>query len=283
MSELSIAEKMLYSTTKITALRGGVASSTGTGFFFRFAENEGAHVPAIITNKHVVDGCDSIMIKCHLANGDKPSGDHVECTIAINESSVIRHPDPAVDLCAVYFGGILSKLADTKRNFFWCRLGPDLIPADGDWQYFDAIEEVTMIGCPNGIFDQFNNLPITRKGNTASSLAKNYNGKNEFMVDMACFPGSSGSPVFVHNKDSYYDRKTNSHVLGGSRIKLVGILYAGPLITNTGAIVLAQPPSIQVAAMMHLGNVIKSTQIMVLDEIIRRLAKKPQPNLPLGQ
>lgn len=283
MSELSIAEQMLYSTIKITALRGGVASSTGTGFYFRFVENKGTCVPAIITNKHVVDGCDSIMMKCHLANGDKPSGDHVDCTIPISEKTVIRHPDPTVDLCAVLFGGILSKVSEAKRNIFWVGLDSDLIPAEGDWQYFDAIEEVTMIGCPNGISDQFNNLPITRKGNTASSLAKNYNGKNEFMVDMACFPGSSGSPVFVYNKNSYYDRKTNSHILGSSRVKLVGILYAGPLITNTGAIVLAQPPSIQVAAMMHLGNVIKSTQITVLDEIITRLAKKPQPNLPLGQ
>lgn len=280
MSKLSTAERMLYSTTKITALRHGTASSTGTGFFFKFAENDGTNIPAIITNKHVIDGCDSIMFKCHLALGDKPSGEYQECIIYINEKTVMRHPDPAVDLCAVFFGGILSQASDAKRPIFWTGLDPELIPTEDDWQYFDAIEEVIMIGCPNGIFDHVNNLPITRKGNTASSLAKNYNGQDEFMVDMACFPGSSGSPVFVYNKDGYFDRKTSTHLLATTRIKLVGILYAGPLITNTGAIVLAQPPSIQVASMMHLGNVIKSSQIIVLDKIMSEFKKQHHPHLP---
>lgn len=148
-------------------------------------------------------------------------------------------------------------------------MNKSVIPASDDWQYFDAIEEVTMIGCPNGISDEVNNLPISRKGITASSLAKNYNGKPEFMVDMACFPGSSGSPVFVYDRNGYVDRKTGSYMVGSSRLLLVGILYAGPLITNTGTIVLGQTPTVQVAAMMHLGNVIKSSEIIALIEIVK--------------
>lgn len=60
-----------------------------------------------------------------------------------------------------------------------------------------------MIGYPNGLWDSQNNLPIIRRGITATSVKKDYNGKKEFLIDAAVFPGSSGSPVFIFNEGSY--------------------------------------------------------------------------------
>ncbi|CAN7464035.1 S1 family peptidase [Pseudomonas brassicacearum] len=272
MTTLSIAEQIFYSTVKLTALQGGAVASTGTGFFFQFAIDGERTAPAIITNNHVVNGNDAIIAICHLSDANKPSGKYITCNITLGKDRIIPHPDPDVDLCAILIGDLLNQTLAANTPIFFIGLAASLIPTELEWQNFDAIEEVTMIGCPNGISDEVNNLPISRKGITASSLTKNYNGKREFMVDMACFPGSSGSPVFVYDRDGYRDRQTNNYMMGLSRLKLVGILYAGPLITNTGAIVLGHPPKIQVAAMMHLGNVIKSSEITVLEEIIR--AKK---------
>lgn len=269
MQKLSLAEQLLYSTIKLTSLSAGAPKGTGTGFFFSFFVDGKQEIPVILTNNHVINGCDAITATCHLADGDKPSGKYVNCMIHINEHSVCRHPDPNIDLCAIFFGEILNQAANASTPIFFVKLDAKLIPEDDEWQYFDAIEEVMMIGCPNGISDETNNLPISRKGITASSLAKNYNGKNEFMVDMACFPGSSGSPVFIYNPNGYTDRKTNNYLMGATRIKLVGILYAGPLITNRGNIVLGQPPTVQVAAMMHLGSVIKSSQITMIHHAIK--------------
>ncbi len=44
-----------------------------------------------------------------------------------------------------------------------------------------------MIGYPNGIWDEANNMPIIRRGITATHPNFNYNGKPEFMIDAACF------------------------------------------------------------------------------------------------
>ena len=54
-----------------------------------------------------------------------------------------------------------------------------------------------MIGYPIGLIDEYNNKPIVRKGITATTYNIDYNGKKEFLIDIACFPGSSGSPIFI--------------------------------------------------------------------------------------
>ena len=54
-----------------------------------------------------------------------------------------------------------------------------------------------MIGYPDGIWDSVNNLPVIRKGITATHPHISWNGKTEFLTDIASFPGSSGSPYFL--------------------------------------------------------------------------------------
>ena len=51
--------------------------------------------------------------------------------------------------------------------------------------------------------------------------------EKEFVIDAACFPGSSGSPVFLYNNGSYRD-KVNHGIVLGSRLYFLGILYGGP-------------------------------------------------------
>ena len=70
-------------------------------------------------------------------------------------------------------------------------------------------------------------MPLVRKGITATAPYLNYNGKREFVIDAACFPGSSGSPVFICNTGTYRD-KQNKAVIVGNRLFFLGILYGGP-------------------------------------------------------
>lgn len=266
MPEMTLAENLTLTTTRISAFRNGGLFGLGTGFFFNFKISDGHFIPTIVTNKHVIDGCDKITVVCHTANGSEPSGDYIPCSLDTQPGTVLLHPDPNVDLCAIPFGPILNQAKANGTPLFYTGLDFGIVPKDDDWQYFDALEEVIMIGCPRGIFDDFNNLPITRRGNTASSLAKLYGGKQEFMVDMACFPGSSGSPIFVYDRNGYLDRKTNQYNIGATRVQFVGILYSGPLITNDGKIVLQQQPKVEVSAVMHLGNAIRSSQLRGIEE-----------------
>lgn len=282
MPELTTAEKLLYSTVKITAFLGGKPISTGTGFFYLFQQSEHGSVPCITTNKHVVENADMLRVRCHFAEDGKPSGQFVDCDIDLSGGVPLWHPNPEIDLCAIPFAAIINQAESQKKPLFYCFLDKSIVPKDDDWQYFDSLEDVLMIGCPNGISDEINNLPIARRGVSATSLSKNYNGKPEFMVDMACFPGSSGSPIFVYDRNGYLDRRSNAYNIGATRLQLVGILYSGPLISNSGKIILSHLPRIETASMMHLGNAIKSSELNVLDDFIGNIVSLQSPQVEVG-
>src|SRR3954471_785314 len=80
-------------------------------------------------------------------------------------------------------------------------IDPSIIPSDAQLQELSAVEEILMIGYPNGLWDAVNNYPLIRRGVTASHPAVDFdvNGVPTTVIDAACFPGSSGSPVVLHN------------------------------------------------------------------------------------
>ncbi len=280
---MTLAENLLYTTIKLIAFKGGTPTSTGTGFMFAFAQDGNQIVPCIVTNKHVVNGADMIRARLHFGKDDQPTGEYVDCNFDISGGVPFWHPNPDIDLCAFAYADIIRQAESQGKTIFFRHLDMSLVPEDDDWPYFDALEEVTMIGCPNGLADEVNNLPISRRGITATSLGKDYNGKPEFMVDMACFPGSSGSPIFIYDRNGYLDRKANTYNMGTQRIKLVGILYSGPLISNDGRIVLSHMPRVEVASMMHLGNAIRASELRVLDRLIRETTTVPVPPAEVGE
>lgn len=273
MPALTTAEQILHTTVKLSTFQNGVATGSGTGFFYNVKVDRGRVAPMLITNKHVIEGANQLDVICHLKGAEiEPSGRFKTLKIALNSGSVVMHPDSDVDLCAISLGGHLQASQDVGEPIYYAATEPALIPTVDQWSNFDAIEEVIMVGCPRGIYDEANNLPIVRRGTTASALNKRYNGKDEFLVDMACFPGSSGSPVYIFNRDGYLDRAKNAFMMGQTRFHLLGILFSGPLVTNSGQIVLAHVPRIEVATMMHLGYVIRATQLEAIDKIVAHLA-----------
>lgn len=268
---LSLAEQMLYSATRIITYREGSPRSFGTGYFYLVRLEGDLHAVLLVTNRHVFNGCDRLDLSLPIRGQDgQPSRDFHKWSLIL-KGDPIGHPDPSVDLAVISVTNLHRSTPDGGKAFpYYVTLSRDIIPSAEAWDAFDAIEEVTMVGCPNGLFDEANNLPITRRGITATHPGKNYQGRQEFMVDLACFPGSSGSPVFLYSTGASYDRSTSGYSLGNVRILLLGTLYSGPTINQRGEIVLAREPSVSVAAMMHLGIVIKSTQLLAFDDLVRQ-------------
>ena len=165
-----------------------------------------------------------------------------------------------------------------QRSFFFVSLDAKLLPTDDDLRELTALEEVLMIGYPNGIWDSTNNMPIVRRGVTATHPNLNYEGRLEFMIDAACFPGSSGSPVFLFNTGSWIDRRGNT-IMGALRIKLLGILYAGPQHTAEGEVRIVTVPTQQKVVSIstvpnNLGLIIKASRLREIDELLRALLPK---------
>lgn len=147
-----------------------------------------------------------------------------------------------------------------------------LVPTQEEWLELTAIEDIVMVGYPIGLWDDVNNRPIVRKGITASHPAVAFKGKREFLIDAACFPGSSGSPVFLLNIGSYATRNATCI---GHRIKLLGVLYGGPQHTVTGEIKILEIPMAQQALAisaipMNLGIVIRSDRISDFETILKQ-------------
>lgn len=269
----SLADELLYSTINLVRFKDGIPVGTGTGFFWTKQVGNERELTVIITNKHVVHNADWIQATCHEANedGSGPSGRIAECRVGNGPSTIIMHPNEAIDLCAIIFGDIINQAAANGRSLFYKTVSAENVPDEEAWELFDSIEDVIMVGCPRGIYDQHNNIPIVRRGITATPLSKFYEGRPEFMVDMACFPGSSGSPVYMLQRGGYFDRKAGVYTLAGARFYFLGVLYCGPVITHDGRVVLSQQPKITFDAMMHLGQVIRSSALLELDATILRL------------
>jgi hypothetical protein len=270
ISKLPIANQFIYATVKISGFNRGSLVSTGTGFLFAFAPDENGAILSVVTNKHVIKDIEEISITLHVGIDGFPSGETIECRLENFPDLITMHPSEEIDLCAFPISLFADQAAANGKNLILPALHEDLIPTSEEWRSFDAIENIKMIGCPNGIYDDTNKIAIVRSGITATPLFNNYNDKSEFMVDIACFPGSSGSPVII--LDKIYN-SINGKMDAISRHYLVGILYAGPTIENEGELGLSSTARIITRTMMHLGNVIKSSELKIIGtEMARRRA-----------
>jgi hypothetical protein len=161
-----------------------------------------------------------------------------------------------------------------SKKLFYVSLDPSLIPTDDELANLTAIEDVVMVGYPVGIWDSANNMPVIRRGITATHPAKDYEGLTQFMIDVACFPGSSGSPVLLFNLSSYPMR--NGGITIGSRVKLLGILYAGPQYDAQGEIRVVNVPTGQklvasASVPINLGIVVKAKRLRDFDSLLKAM------------
>ncbi len=268
---MSISEQLTYCTTKIVSYLQDGNQSIGTGFFMNFnADYEKKTCqPVVLTNKHVVAGATKIQISICKADGYNNPLDKEKFVITMEDYKIINHPDKSVDLCAIVIAGVEDVIRNSSIKLFKGSFDTSLIITDAEILECSAMEDVIMIGYPDGLEDAYNNKPIIRKGITSTHIKNDYNNKKEFLIDMACFPGSSGSPVFLCNENSY-SNKNGLHI--GSRVRLLGLLYAGPQHTSAGDIVFDYVPT-KPRSIIHipnnLGLVIKASRIMELEEIFK--------------
>lgn len=277
--QLSISEQLAHSTVRIETTTAG-GNGSGTGFFYRFANKGDTHVPAIVTNKHVVNGAirGQFVLTEKNSNGEPVVGKYHEFGFDNFQSQWIHHPDPNIDLCAMPIAPILNQAQERNQSFFYVSLDKSLLLTREELNELVLMEDVVMVGYPNGIWDQTNNMPIFRKGITATHPNLNWNGKPEFLIDAACFPGSSGSPVFLFNQGGY-STKSGGMVIGPSRVKLLGVLYAGPQHTVSGEIRVVQVSTQNIPVPVstipnNLGNVIKASQLEALETIFEQSASE---------
>ncbi len=275
--DLTISEQLCYSTVRIECEYSDGTYGTGTGFFFEFLKDPVLHrsVPVVITNKHVINNAKIgrlIMTKAD-DNNNPIDTQHYQLTINNFEALWRKHPNENIDLCAMPLVPLLQQSRKDLQRLFFLKLDPSIIPNKDQLKELSAMEEIIMVGYPNGIWDNVNNKPILRKGITATHPNLDYCGKREFLIDAACFPGSSGSPVFILNENGYTDRRGTINI-GNTRFYFLGVLYAGPQHTAEGEIRIIDVPISQKSIILssipnNLGIIIKSEKILELENLFK--------------
>ena len=249
---LPLAQQLLHSTVRIECRDVSGNVSSGTGFHFRFPFND-QWMPAIVTNKHVIEDAKECTFVLTQADQDgQPTSTHVPFTITdINPNVWIWHPDPDVDLALMPLQVLLQDAGRSGIRPFYIDLNLSLVPSNEVWASLSPIEDVTIIGYPNGIWDASNNRPIVRKGVTATACNVPYLGMNQFLIDSAIYPGSSGSPVFIFQRGGSFNE---GGLQMGTRLHLVGIVHAVYLHTATGELVEIDAPTSNEIAISRLPN-----------------------------
>lgn len=246
-------------------------------FYMNFLQKEDSCIPVIVTNKHVVANAKNGRFHVTLAakEGLPDTGKHQQFQFDQFEQRCIKHPNPEVALAAFLIGPLVNQIQQSGGKLFYIPLETNLIPKDGERASYSSMEDVVMIGYPNGIWDAKNNLPVIRRGITATHANVPWNGKPEFLTDIASFPGSSGSPVFLANIGGYMDNKGNTY-MGSHRIRLLGVHYAGAMHTASGQIKLVTAPTSNVPIPItqipnNIGVAINSNEIPGLEKEVERV------------
>lgn len=279
---LGIMEQLVHSTVKIETIMHDGGLSTGTGFYMHFSQSENEAFPVIITNKHVVANAAKGLfhITPATSEGLPATGKHQRYIINDFENQCIKHPDPNVDLAVFPIGPLINEVEEAGEKLFYVPLLTELIPSDEKRAALSYMEDIVMIGYPNGIWDATNNLPVIRKGATATHPNIPWNAKQEFLTDIASFPGSSGSPVFLANIGGYTDKKGNTY-MGEHRIYLLGVHYAGAMHTTAGELRIITAPNgntpIPVTQIPNnIGVAINSKEILELEKEFKRFIEEQE-------
>lgn len=269
---MSFTSKLLYTTVRIECSNEDF-TSTGTGFFYNFQFGD-YFCSVIVTNKHVISGYSKGKLILNIGDitNDEPEG-RMEVDVDDFETQWIFHPDEDVDLCIFPIGELIHELDMLGKEVFYRAIDKNFIPSAEIIDTLIPREDILVVGYPNGIWDEFNNLPIMRDGITATHYKFNYHGQKIFLIDASIFPGSSGSPVYIYNQ-SYIDNKGNTHI-GGERLLFIGIVYRVYNYSASGELEVKFPTkqgtSVNTEVPINLGLAIKSERILDFEPILKNL------------
>ena len=264
LQEKTISEQLMYSTVRIE-----VGNRCGTGFFYKLDTER--HSIIVISNRHLAEKASNLQ-DLDFSKSEIVQDTQFQVRTSSNPNYVVKQNikwflHPTEDLAFFDFTSLLSTIPGAQ---FIC-IDNSYIPPQTELDNLSALEKVAMIGYPNGIYDSVHNLPIFRTGYTAFHPAIDYAGRKHGLIDVACLPGSSGSPVFILEEGMYSDKKSGKSYLG-NRVMFLGIENSAATITRptywqaNGAS--TEIANIYTEQFMNLGWYIKSSEISGFNHII---------------
>lgn len=278
------SENLFNSTIKIqgffdTVIQGKKISkiiSTGTGFFFQFYLSNDT-VDVVVTAKHVIEKSNFGVLRFNSSSTKNTAqyGDVQQIQLTRFNDLWIHHPTEDLSILILY--PLKYKILSINKKIpFTALFDERIIPTKNEKNSeIDAIEEVLMIGYPKGFSDTINNIPIIRKGITATPYFLNYLNKERFLLDIPIYQGSSGSPIIIYQK-SGYTTKSGSFNVGENRLLFLGIAVESQNYKAMGEII-SNNPSLRKKTITNLpfeiAIAIKSSVLYDFKPILEEMIK----------
>jgi hypothetical protein len=271
----SVTKRLLFNTVRVDTVLEDGSEGSGTAFVVEHA-HAGGHHRFIVTNRHLVEGVrEGGLIFTQQRHGQPLLGQRFHVGIEEFPQAWFLHPDPAVDLAIVPLRPLEQAAQAQGVALYVQAVDTRQVPDAAATRALDALEEVLFVGYPNGVWDQVNLMPILRRGTTATPIALDFEGRAEFLIDAAVYPGSSGSPVFV-----YQPVRQRGGVGGGEpKLLLAGVVSAVFFREEAQRLVAAPVPARQASRggqtmgseMIDLGLVIKAQAVVqVIEAYLKR-------------
>lgn len=258
----SITKKLLFNTIRVDTVLEDGSEGSGTAFVFSHGNARGTHT-FIVTNRHLVENVRrGGLVFTQKRNGQPAFGQRFQLNIEDFTHAWFLHPDPEVDLAIIPMRPLEQAARDQGVELYYHVIDSRLAPDPATLRALDALEEVLFVGYPSGVWDQVNLMPILRRGTTATPMALDFEGRKEFLIDAAVYPGSSGSPVFVYQPDAM--RPAHS---AGTKILFAGVVAAVFFREEANHLVPAPVPAnnhgmVMGSEMIDLGLVIKAEAVL---------------------
>lgn len=269
-----ISDTMALCTVRLHCTNANGRSSLGTSFYHAIPLGANKQVPVLITNRHVVEGYDTVSFTLTGARSARTATPAEKVCFSEPELQgiVVYHEDPAIDLAAILIGPAMNKHAQLDLSL--ASVPQEIFIDPETEEEMGFAENLLVVGYPQGFWDENLNLPIFRQGITASPAMIDYNGESKFLIDCSIYPGSSGSPVFLYNGPTYLV-KNELHL--GERFAFLGVVSAVMLYNATGAALQAPIPThtdfkVSASVPNNLGVVVKACKVSELIARVRLIA-----------
>ena len=184
----------INSVASIGVRNSSSISWIGTGFFsYRKIDEDGGAIPFLVTNKHVIDGKDSIVFRIRKSNHD--SFETVDALLVkAGRKIYLTHPQEDIDIAVIP----LNADYYTDRGLTFEGFDIDEHAMTSSELLDEGADEgslVHMLGFPMGLVNETSTLPICRLGCIARISAAQIAESHNILIDMQNFPGNSGSPI----------------------------------------------------------------------------------------
>lgn len=181
-----------------------IISWMGTGFLFGYRYEgqeyaDGVYHLFLVTNKHVLNGFDSIFLRFNPQN-NQPAKDYVLSLQKNGTPNYKMHPKKEVDIAVAPIPQ--SFYDDLKKD----GVNPNFFQYDTDCYYIEDMknkigttegDEIYALGYPMGLVGNTRQYVILRGGVIARVRDMLEGYSSDYIIDASVFPGNSGGPVVV--------------------------------------------------------------------------------------